>query len=213
MSTTPKFSRLNPGQRREQILDAANELFAERAYDEVSIEDIAGAAGVTRGLVHHYFGGRKEVYIALVERIGSQREEHLRRPVGRSARARVGDTVTRWLDWTEANRTIYLATMGRGQEIADPDVRHVVTGLVAPRRRAAHDVPCRHRRGLAAAALRARVLDRAQPGRDATLAGGGGDARGDARADRVDARVRPADLRRPREDDARITRVIRASAS
>ena len=131
MSTTPKFSRLNPGQRREQILDAANELFAERAYDEVSIEDIAGAAGVTRGLVHHYFGGRKEVYIALVERIGSQREEHLRRPVGRSARARVGDTVTRWLDWTEANRTIYLATMGRGQEIADPDVRHVVTGLVA----------------------------------------------------------------------------------
>ncbi|MEZ0294085.1 MAG: TetR/AcrR family transcriptional regulator, partial [Solirubrobacteraceae bacterium] len=131
MSTTPKFSRLNPGQRREQILDAANELFAERAYDEVSIEDIAGAAGVTRGLVHHYFGGRKEVYIALVERIGSQREEHLRRPVGRSARTRVGDTVTRWLDWTEANRTIYLATMGRGQEIADPDVRHVVTGLVA----------------------------------------------------------------------------------
>ena len=130
MSTTPKFSRLNPGQRREQILDAANELFAERAYDEVSIEDIAGAAGVTRGLVHHYFGGRKEVYIALVERIGSQREEHLRRPVGRSARARVGDTVTRWLDWTEANRTIYLATIGRGQEIADPDVRHVVTGLV-----------------------------------------------------------------------------------
>ena len=130
MSTTPKFSRLNPGQRREQILDAANELFAERAYDEVSIEDIASAAGVTRGLVHHYFGGRKEVYIALVERIGSQREEHLRRPVGRSARARVGDTVTRWLDWTEANRTIYLATMGRGQEIADPDVRHVVTGLV-----------------------------------------------------------------------------------
>ena len=130
MSTTPKFSRLNPGQRREQILDAANELFAERAYDEVSIEDIAGAAGVTRGLVHHYFGGRKEVYIALVERIGSQREEHLRRPVGRSARARVGDTVTRWLDWTEANRTIYLGTIAHGEDIADPDVRHVVTGLV-----------------------------------------------------------------------------------
>ena len=52
----PKYHRLDPGQRREQILDAANALFAERAYDEVSIEDIAGAAGVTRGLVHHYFG-------------------------------------------------------------------------------------------------------------------------------------------------------------
>ena len=78
MSTTPKFSRLDPEQRREQILDAANALFAERAYDEVSIEDIARAAGVTRGLVHHYFGGRKEVYIALVERIGALREDELR---------------------------------------------------------------------------------------------------------------------------------------
>ena len=130
MSTTPKFSRLDPGQRREQILDAANALFAERAYDEVSVEDIASAAGVNRGLVHHYFGGRKEVYIALLERLGAVREEQLPMPVGRSARARVADTVSRWLDWTEANRTIYLATFARGEDIADPDVRRVAGDLV-----------------------------------------------------------------------------------
>jgi AcrR family transcriptional regulator len=130
MSTTPKYSRLDPGQRREQILDAANALFAERGYDEVSIEDIASTAGVTRGLVHHYFGGRKEVYIALLERLGAQREEQLPPPVGRSARARLADTVSRWLDWTEQNRTIWLATLGRGEEIADPDIRSVVTELV-----------------------------------------------------------------------------------
>jgi AcrR family transcriptional regulator len=128
--STPKFSRLDPGQRREQILEAANALFAKRAYDEVSIEDIASSAGVTRGLVHHYFGGRKEVYIALLERLGAVREHQLPPPAGRSARARVADTVSRWLDWTEANRTIWLATLGRGEDIADPDVRRVVTGLV-----------------------------------------------------------------------------------
>ncbi len=128
--SSPKFSRLTPEQRHDQILDAANALFAERAYDEVSIEDIARAAGVTRGLVHHYFGGRKDVYIGLLERLGAQREDELRPPVGRSARARVADTVSRWLDWTEANRTVYLATMGRGEDIADPDVRHVVADLV-----------------------------------------------------------------------------------
>jgi AcrR family transcriptional regulator len=130
MSTTPKYSRLAPARRREQILDAANALFAERAYDEVSIEDIASAAGVTRGLVHHYFGGRKEVYIALLERLGALREEQLRPPAGRSARARVADSVSRWLDWTEANRTIWLATIARGEDIADPDVRRVVADLV-----------------------------------------------------------------------------------
>src|SRR3954471_23023074 len=130
MSTTPKFSRLDPAQRREQILDAANALFAERAYDWVSIEDIACAAGVTRGLLHHYFGGRNEVYIALLERLGAQREEQLPPPVGRSARARVADTVSRWLDWTEANRTIWLATIAHGEDIADLDVRRVVADLV-----------------------------------------------------------------------------------
>src|SRR3954467_6209892 len=119
---TPSFRRLEPDRRREQILDAANALFAERAYDEVSVEDIANAAGVTRGLVHHYFGGRKEVYIALLEQLGAVREEQLPPPVGRSARARLADTVSRWLDWTEQNRTVWLATLGRGEDIADPDV-------------------------------------------------------------------------------------------
>jgi AcrR family transcriptional regulator len=126
----PKYSRLDPGQRHDQILDAANALFAERSYDEVSIEDIAKAAGVTRGLVHHYFGGRNEVYVGLLERLGALREERLAPPVGRSARARVADDVSRWLDWTETNRTIWLATIARGEDIPDPDARRVVSDLV-----------------------------------------------------------------------------------
>src|SRR3954470_16155216 len=128
--SSPKYHRLDPGRRREQILHAANALFAERAYDEVSIEDIASCAGVTRGLVHHYFGGRKDVYVGLLERLGAQREEQLRPPVGRSARARVADSASRWLDWTDANRTIWLATIARGEDIADPDVRQVIDDLV-----------------------------------------------------------------------------------
>ena len=214
----PKFSRLDPEQRREQILDAANALFAERAYDEVSIEDIASAAGVTRGLVHHYFGGRKDVYLALLERLGAQREDQLRPPVGRSARARVADTVSRWLDWTEANRTIWLATIARGEDIADPDVRHVGRRPRAPRRRAARGVSRRHRPGLAAAALRARMLDRAQPRRHATLATRRSHPRSDTRTARLHARARPTHLRRPtRAKPARISslrqRVSRSSAT
>ena len=129
MSTTRKHSRLDPAQRREQMLDAANDLFAERGYEEVSVEDIARSAGVTRGLVHHYFGGRTEVYLALLERLDAIREEPLRPPEGRSARARVADSVSRWLDWTEANRTIYLGTIAPGEDIADPEVRRVVADL------------------------------------------------------------------------------------
>jgi len=130
MSPPPTHARLDPAERRVQILDTANTLFAERGYEEVSIDDIAKEAGVTRGLIHHYFGGRKAVYIALLERLETIREEELRPPVGRSSCARVADSVSRWLDWTQGNRTIYLATMAPGESVADPDVRRVVLDLV-----------------------------------------------------------------------------------
>ena len=130
MSTLPKYQRLNAAERREQLLDVANALLAERGYEEVTVDHIAKAAGVARGLVHHYFGGRKEVYLALLERLAAGREEDLRPPLGRSARARVSDSVSRWLDWTEANQTIYLGTIAPGEDIADPDVRRVVADLV-----------------------------------------------------------------------------------
>ena len=91
--------------------------------------------------MHHYLGGRKQVYIALLQRLGEQREEQLAPPVGRSARARLADSVSRWLDWTEANRTIWLATIARGEDIADPDIRQVVADLV---RRAVALVAARH---------------------------------------------------------------------
>ena len=130
MSTPPKYHRLTAAERREQLLDVANALLAERGYEEVTVDHIAKAAGVARGLVHHYFGGRKEVYLALLERLAAGREGDLRPPLGRSARARVSDSVSRWLDWTEANQTIYLGTIAPGEHIADPDVRRVVADLV-----------------------------------------------------------------------------------
>jgi len=130
VSTARRYHRLDPATRRDQILDAANELFAERGFGDVTIEDVAKRAGVARGLVHHYFGGRKDVFIALVERLGVLREGQLRAPEGRTARERVDESVSRWLGWTKANRTMYLGTIAAGEDVADPEVRRVVADLV-----------------------------------------------------------------------------------
>src|SRR3954452_14683471 len=100
---------------------------ARRAADPA---DARARCHAARSSVHHYFGGRKDVYVGLLDRLGAQREEQLRPPAGGSARARVADTVSRWLDWTETNRTIWLGTIAHGEEIADPDVRKVVADLV-----------------------------------------------------------------------------------
>ena len=62
----PRRVRMDPDARREQILRVAARLFGERPYSEVSISDIAGEAGIARGLLHHYFGSKRDLYLEVV---------------------------------------------------------------------------------------------------------------------------------------------------
>ncbi|MBT2444889.1 TetR/AcrR family transcriptional regulator [Streptomyces sp. ISL-36] len=62
---TPAYRRLSVEERRLQLLGAALTLFAHRAPDEVSLDDVAEAAGVSRPLVYRYFpGGKQQLYEA-----------------------------------------------------------------------------------------------------------------------------------------------------
>ena len=63
---TPRRVRMDPDERRDQILRVAARLFSTRPYSDVSISDIAGEAGIARGLLHHYFGSKRELYLDLV---------------------------------------------------------------------------------------------------------------------------------------------------
>jgi AcrR family transcriptional regulator len=63
-----KRVRLDPSERREQILRAAARLFDRRPYSDVSVADIADAAGIARGLPHYYFGSKRELYLEVVRR-------------------------------------------------------------------------------------------------------------------------------------------------
>jgi AcrR family transcriptional regulator len=59
--------RLSPDLRRQQILDAAIVIFRDQEYSAVSLELVAERAGATRGLVHHYFGIKRDLFLAVVE--------------------------------------------------------------------------------------------------------------------------------------------------
>jgi hypothetical protein len=145
--------------------------------------------------VHHYFGGRNDVYIALLERLGAQREEQLPPPwaaapgrawpipcragsTGPKRTARSGSPPSR------TAKTSPTPTSGTSSP----------TSCAAPSRYSRRSR--RHRRGHAAAALRARVLDRPQPRRHATLATRRGHPRRHARTARLHSGTRPAHLRR-----------------
>jgi AcrR family transcriptional regulator len=71
-------SRLSRDERMEQTLGVAHELFAERGYAEVTMEEIAAAVGVTKPLLYNYFGNKERLYIACMERAG----DSLTRTVG-----------------------------------------------------------------------------------------------------------------------------------
>ncbi|RSM79493.1 TetR/AcrR family transcriptional regulator [Kibdelosporangium aridum] len=68
-ASEPRWRRLEPDARREQILVCAIRLFGERPYPSVSTTDIAGEAGVARGLINHYFGTKRDLYLEVVRRM------------------------------------------------------------------------------------------------------------------------------------------------
>jgi AcrR family transcriptional regulator len=58
--------RLQLDERRTQLLRLGIRMFATRPYDEISIDDVAEAAGISKGLLYHYFHGKREFYVEAI---------------------------------------------------------------------------------------------------------------------------------------------------
>ena len=128
MANRPR-TRLSPATRREEILDTAGRLFAERGYAAVSASEVARQAGVTPGLLHHYFGGKRGLFVTLVERLGPQIIEVIRVDTARTVRVRTRSFANSWFEWIDANRQIWLATAGLDENLAEPELRAIVDGI------------------------------------------------------------------------------------
>jgi AcrR family transcriptional regulator len=59
-------SRLSVDERRAQLLELGLKLFGERSYDDISIDEIAKVAGVSKGLLYHYFSSKRVFYVEVV---------------------------------------------------------------------------------------------------------------------------------------------------
>ncbi|WCO65065.1 helix-turn-helix domain containing protein [Iamia majanohamensis] len=68
MASRASHTRLDPEVRRELILDAAERVMAGRLPAEVTFEEVADAAEVSRALVYNYFRDRTGLLVALAER-------------------------------------------------------------------------------------------------------------------------------------------------
>src|SRR3954454_24008716 len=106
--------RLTPEARRQGILDAARVLFSERAPGDISTADVAEAAGVARSLVHHYFGGIRELLVAIVADGAAALAELRPAAPETPLEERLARNVAAGLDVIAANRETWLAVVVYG---------------------------------------------------------------------------------------------------
>jgi AcrR family transcriptional regulator len=70
------IERLTPERRREMtrtaLIEAAAEVFTRRGFHAASLEEIAEVAGFTRGAIYSNFGGKEEIFIALLDHLTEQ---------------------------------------------------------------------------------------------------------------------------------------------
>jgi AcrR family transcriptional regulator len=119
---TAKRSRLGTDARREQLLGAGGELLRHRPYDEVSIEEIAAAAGVSKGLLYHYFPTKKDFVLAALER-GQRELAELTAPDQSLPPAdQLGASLDRFLDFVEQHAVAYTA-IWRSRGGGDSDIQ------------------------------------------------------------------------------------------
>ncbi|QTI67381.1 TetR family transcriptional regulator [Gordonia polyisoprenivorans] len=65
----PRASAADAAQTAQRVLDAATELFSSRGFADVSLDDVAGAAGVTRGAVYHHYRNKAGLFGAVAARL------------------------------------------------------------------------------------------------------------------------------------------------
>jgi AcrR family transcriptional regulator len=116
---------MDVGERRRQLLRFGMELFSKHAYDDVWIEDVAERAGVSRGLLYHYFPTKRDFYVAVTraaaEEAGAATEPNPALEPAEQLRA----SVDAFLRYAEEHSHGFL-TAYRGALAGDPEVREIV---------------------------------------------------------------------------------------
>ncbi|MFF3749538.1 TetR/AcrR family transcriptional regulator [Streptomyces sp. NPDC002018] len=112
---TPAYRRLSVEERRAQLLDAALTLFAHRAPEEVSLDDVAAAAGVSRPLVYRYFrGGKQELYEAALRSAADELERCFTEPQAGPPTERLGRVLDRYLAFVDQHDAGFSALLQGG---------------------------------------------------------------------------------------------------
>lgn len=121
-------SRLPAEKRRAQLLDTAAKIFAARGYSGATTSELAKAAGITEPIIYRHFKGKKELFIALIDRTSQQTirdwEESLKEfsePAERLTRLISANPMV-----VSRGRTSYRVIVQAMMEVEDADIREAI---------------------------------------------------------------------------------------
>ena len=107
MTTSAARTRLSPEARRAQLLELGARLFATRSVDEISIDVLAEEAGISRGLIYHYFGSKQDFRLAVIRHAVEDLVEQTAPPADGEPLERMLISLGVYVDYVLANLTLY----------------------------------------------------------------------------------------------------------
>ncbi|WP_329018447.1 MULTISPECIES: TetR/AcrR family transcriptional regulator [unclassified Streptomyces] len=126
--------RLSTEERREQLLAVGARLFSESPYDDVWIERVAEIAGVSRGLLYHYFPTKRDFFAAVVERESERMLRMTAAVPGVPVREQLGAGLDAYLEYVETHAHGFRA-FHRADAAGDQAVRRVYQRALAAQER------------------------------------------------------------------------------
>lgn len=117
---------MEPDERRGQIFACAVRLFGEQPYAAVSTTDIAKEAGVARGLINHYFGTKRNLYLEVLRSMVTIPPHVASQLPAGPLSVRVQASVDWFLDNVSRNESTWLVAIGAEGLGRDPDVERIL---------------------------------------------------------------------------------------
>ncbi|MET9452229.1 TetR/AcrR family transcriptional regulator [Streptomyces cinerochromogenes] len=129
-SATPAYRRLSVEERRSQLLDAALGLFAHRAPEDVSLDDVAEAAGVSRPLVYRYFpGGKQQLYEAALRSAAEELQQCFDEAREGPLLPRLSRALDRYLAFVDQHDAGFSALLQGGSVVETSRTTAIVDGV------------------------------------------------------------------------------------
>jgi AcrR family transcriptional regulator len=117
--------RLQIDERRKQLLELGIEIFSTQPYEEISIESLAVAADISKGLLYHYFSGKREFYVETIRAASEQLRARTKPNPALPPVERLRAAIDAHLNYLEEHGAVYTAIYRGGLAIA-PEVGKVV---------------------------------------------------------------------------------------